>query len=102
VGVRVFDANELEAIAIRELTKLRSDLVITGREDRGYRILYWFQTRQFVETGGFGHKVVGNAPFVVLYADGTVHHLIGRGPMDVRLTELERDCGLVAPGRGSE
>ena len=59
--------------------------------------VFFYNSRQYVETGDFRHMMAGNAPLVVTKEDGTVHPTGTALPLETYL-ERFRQPGL--PERG--
>lgn len=59
--------------------------------ERAFGWVFYYQSRQFLETGDYAHALGGNAPFIVDRRDGSVH-LTGTGrPIEYYLQRYERE-----------
>jgi len=66
---------EARALAEAELAKPPNDYVvlITGTAEYDVGWVFFYNTKQFAETGDLQHALVGNAPILVDREDGSVH-----------------------------
>jgi hypothetical protein len=84
--------NEGYAVEGDELEVL-DDLTI----EKDYGWIFFFDSRQHVETGDDAYLIAGNGPILVQKADGTVREFGTARPLDYYIAEYERK--LTGDGR---
>ena len=82
---------QAELIAIQYLDKLQKDigdpLQLTKTQEEFFGWVFFYQAREYMETGALSSMLAGNAPFVVNRSDGAVQVLGTVHPVDVYLKE---------------
>jgi len=81
IAVRYLEGVEKESGAAVQLTKTREE---------SFGWVFFYQSKEFLETGALNSMLAGNAPFVVDRRDGAVHVLGTVYPVDVYLKEYPR------------
>jgi hypothetical protein len=85
---------ETEARTIAEVY-LKEDsadeLVITEVRREKFGWLFFFQSKEYVETGDPSEMLAGNAPFLVDMADGSVHSFGTAYPIEEYLGDYEKE-----------
>jgi hypothetical protein len=64
----------------------------TIEKDWGW--VFFYQSRQFLDTGDFSSRLLGNAPIIVNGRTGVAAHTGTAYPIEHYITEYERDQGL--------
>jgi hypothetical protein len=84
---------DAELIADSFLRKIEGDigvpLQIIKTQELSYGWLFFYNSREYVETGEFSSMLAGNAPFVVDAFDGALHILGTAFPIEFYLMEYE-------------
>lgn len=62
-------------------------LQITEIREESFGWVYFYQSKEFLETGSLGSMLAGNAPFIVNRKMGTIHVLGTVHPVDVYIKE---------------
>lgn len=82
---------DAEAIAKRYLDDLQKEigdpLQLTKTQEESFGWVFFYQTKEFLETGNLSAMLAGNAPFIVNRRDGGIHVLGTANPVDVYLRE---------------
>jgi Immunity protein 35 len=82
---------DADAIAKRYLDNLHKEigdpLQLTKTQVESFGWVFFYQTKEFLETGNLSAMLAGNAPFIVNRRDGVIHVLGTANPVDVYLKE---------------
>ena len=82
---------EAEVIAKHYLDDLQKEigdpLQLTKTQEESFGWVFFYQTKEFLETGNLSAMLAGNAPFIVNRRDGVIHVLGTAHPVDVYLKE---------------
>ena len=83
--------DEAGVIANRYLDELQKEigdpLQLTKTQEESFGWVFFYQSKEFMETGALSSMLAGNAPFIVNRRDGAVHVLGTVHPVDVYLKE---------------
>jgi hypothetical protein len=71
-------------------------LVLLDEEtlDRSYGWVFFYQSKNYVETGRSSSRLAGNGPIVVLRSDGSIHELGTANPLEDEIAAFERERGF--------
>ena len=87
----MISCKEAEVIAHQYLIDLQKEigdpLQLTEVREESFGWVYFYQAKEFLETGALSSMLAGNAPFVVNRSKGTVQVLGTAHPVDVYLKE---------------
>lgn len=82
---------EAEVIANQYLDNLQKEigdpLQLTKTQEESFGWVFFYQAKEYMETGTLSSMLAGNAPFIVNRRDGAVHVLGTVHPVDVYLKE---------------
>jgi Immunity protein 35 len=82
---------DAEVIAKQYLDDLRKEigdpLQLTKTQEEPFGWVFFYQAKEFLETGALNAMLAGNAPFIVNRRDGVIHVLGTAHPVDVYLKE---------------
>lgn len=82
---------EAEVIARQYLEDLQKEidcpLQLTKTQEESFGWVFFYQAKEFLETGALSAMLAGNAPFIVNRKDGVIHVLGTAYPVDVYLKE---------------
>lgn len=70
--------------------QLDTPLQIVERQDLPFGWLFFYDSQAYVESGDLGLMLVGNAPFLIDGADGSLHELGTAQPVETSLQAYER------------
>ena len=62
-------------------------LQLTNTQEESFGWVFFYQSKEYMETGALSSMLAGNAPFIVNRRDGAVHVLGTVHPVDVYLKE---------------
>ena len=68
--------------------RLPEELVVTTIVEDGDQLVYFFNTKTFVDSGDFRHALAGNAPIIADRADGKLYSTGTAYPIDHYLKEF--------------
>jgi hypothetical protein len=90
--------DEAKALAIRSLPDMSAagiDLVIVDERTivKPYGFIFFYNSRQYLETRSFASSISGNGPIVVRH-DGTVDALRSAAPSSQMIAAFEAQQGL--------
>jgi len=84
-------SEEAGLIANRYLDDLQKEigdlLLLTKIQEESFGWVFFYQAKEYLETGALSSMLAGNAPFIVNRRDGAVHVLGTVHPVDVYLKE---------------
>jgi len=84
-------SEEAGLIANRYLDDLQKEigdlLLLTKIQEESFGWVFFYQAKEYMETGALSSMLAGNAPFIVNRRDGAVHVLGTVHPVDVYLKE---------------
>lgn len=82
---------EAHAIAKRYLDGVQKEidapLELTNAQEEPFGWVFFYQAKEYLETGILSAMLAGNAPFIVNRRDGAIHVLGTAHPVDVYLKE---------------
>lgn len=85
---------EAEAIAKKYLDNLQggggSPVQLAKTQEESFGWVFFYQSKDYMETGNLGSMLAGNAPFIVDNRTGAVHVLGTAHPADVYIREYAR------------
>lgn len=71
----MINADQAEAIAIKELVSSDVELVLTGVQEVLDGWIFYHQSKEFMDGAGESMRLAGNLPFIVLRSTGGVEDL---------------------------
>ncbi|MGL5632253.1 MAG: YrhB domain-containing protein [Azovibrio sp.] len=90
-------SKEAEVIANQYLMDLQGEigdpLQLTKIQEEPFGWIFFYQTKDYMETGNLSSMLAGNAPFIVDRKAGTVHVLGTVHPVDVYIKEYKKIHG---------
>jgi len=87
-SARTLASQEVDEVARRSGLDLALDDHTT--RDEGWCWLFFYNTREYVETRNVGDALAGNGPILVEKASGNLRHLVAARPIEEQLAELHR------------
>lgn len=82
---------EAEAVAKQYLIDLQreigSPVQITKTQEASFGWVFFYQSKDYIETGNLSSMLAGNAPFIIDQETGSVHVLGTAHPADVYIKE---------------
>lgn len=82
---------EAEAIAKQYLADLQGEIgspvQLTKTQEESFGWVFFYQSKDYMETGNISSMLAGNAPFIVDHETGAVHVLGTAHPADVYINE---------------
>jgi Immunity protein 35 len=87
-------SDEAKMIAIRYLDELQKKsgdpLQLTKTQEESFGWVFFYQSKEYMQTGVLSSALAGNAPFIVSRRDGAVHVLGTVHPADVYVKEYSQ------------
>ncbi len=62
--------------------------------EKQYGWVFFYQSRNYIETGDLTWMLAGNGPIVVLRDEGAIHSLGTALPIEEEIAEFEQELGL--------
>jgi hypothetical protein len=86
---------EAEAIAKKYLADLRivtgSSLQLTKNQEEPFGWVFFYQSKEYMETGNLSSMLAGNAPFIIDNKTGEIHILGTAHPADAYIKKYEHN-----------
>jgi hypothetical protein len=83
------DRASVHLAAFAEEAECEVVIVDSATIERAFGWVFFYQSREYVETGDFAHRLVGNAPLIVNRLTGEVRSTGTAHPTEYYLTEYE-------------
>jgi Immunity protein 35 len=94
----MMNTTEAEALAKQYLIdlegKIGTPLRLTKTQEESFGWVFFYQSKEYVETGNLSSMLAGNAPFIIDRVAGALYVLGTAHPTEVYIKEYEQRRGL--------
>jgi hypothetical protein len=74
-------------------TKIECQIIDSATQDLDWAWMFFYNSREWVETGRIESTLAGNGPLVVEKGSGKIHELRTAFPIDTQLADLRKRSG---------
>jgi len=89
------EALELVAAKLRTMSPRDDSYIVVDADtiERPFGWVFFYNSKKFLETGAFSHRLAGNGPVIVNKHDGTIEMFGASKPPMTIIAEYERRAG---------